>query len=107
MTKATKNNGTFEALNTREGMRYIATRGNVEIWVSPYECGYLASLYTYDHPQAHTEGKTAGMALHFLAKQTAATVWDDESFFNSELLPLLKDLNDFMNRPARETYNSR
>lgn len=107
--KATKNDGTFEALNTREGMRYIATRGNVEVWLSPYEYGYTASLYTYNRPQMHADGVSATWALQQLAKECKATAWVSEcdDFFAEVIFPLCKDLNDFMNRPARETYNSR
>lgn len=105
--KATKNNGTFEALNTREGIRYIATRGDVEVWVSPISDGYLASLFAYNRPAEHVEGETAKWALHQLAKACAVIVWDDETFFDAQLFPIMKDLNDFMKRPPRETYNSR
>ena len=105
--KAMKNSGTFEALNTREGIRYIATRNDIEIWVSPIDGGYLASLFAYNRLVEHVEGETAKWALHQLAKACAVTMWDDETFFDTQLFPTMKDLNDFMKRPPRETYNSR
>lgn len=112
--KATKNNGTFESINMVDGgTQWVATRGEYEILVNP-ACGgdwYLATLYfcdRYDNrPLTETEGKTAKWALHQLAKQCKITPWTDDEFFERDIFPLCKDLNDFMKRPPRETYNSR
>ena len=106
MTKATKNNGTFEALNTREGMRYSAKRGEVEIVATPCDGYYLATLWLYDRPKVDAEGHSAGHALGRLVKATAAISWTDEGVVD-EVTTLAKDLNQFIKRPARETYNNR
>lgn len=106
MTKAMKNNGTFEALNMREGVRYSAKRGEVEIVVSPCDDYYLATLWLYDRPKVDAEGHNASYALGRLVKATAAISWTDASVVD-EVVALAKDLNDFIKRPARETYNSR
>ena len=106
--KATKNNGTFEALNTTTGARWTATRGEIEVWVGTTECGdYLATLWADNRPMVHAEGTDAHWALKQLAKECEATNWDDADFFSRDVFPLCKDLNDFMKRPMRETYNSR
>ena len=106
MTKATKNNGTFENLNTREGARYSAKRGNVEIVATPCDNYYLATLWLYDRPMVSAEGYNATWSLGQLVKATKATAWTDENTIN-ETVTLAKDLYDFIKRPAREKYNNR
>lgn len=106
MTKATKNNGTFEALNTREGVRYSAKRENMEIVLAPCEEYYLATLWMYDRPKVHADGFTANHSIELLVKAVSAISWDDENVVN-ETTTLAKELYQFVKRPARETYNSR
>lgn len=110
--KATKNNGTFESINMVDGgTLWTATRGDYEVFVNP-ACGgdwYLATLYCYNRPMVEAEGESAKWALHQLAKECKATTWasEYEDFYGEVIFPLSKDLNDFMKRPPRETYNSR
>lgn len=108
--KATKNNGTFESINMVDGgTQWIATRGELELSVNP-ACGgdwYLATLWCSDYPMIEVEGSTAKWALQQLAKQCKVTPWTDDEFYERDIFPLCKDLNDFMKRPPRETYNSR
>ena len=106
MTKATKNNGTFEALNTREGVRYSAKRENVEIIATPCNGYYLATLWLYDRPMVDAEGHNATWAVSQLFKATKAIAWTEESVI-TDTETLAKDLYHFIKRPARETYNSR
>lgn len=106
MTKATKNNGTFEALNMREGVRYIAKRENMEITLAPCDGYYLATLWLFDRPMVHTEGHNANWSIAQLVKATKAIAWTEENVVD-EVQTLAKDLNAFVKRPARETYNSR
>lgn len=106
MTKATKNNGTFEALNMREGVRYSAKRDEVEIVLTPCDGYYLATLWLFDRPMVDAEGYSARWAVSQLAKATKAIAWTEENVVD-EVMALAKDLHAFIKRPARETYNSR
>ena len=106
MTKATKNNGTFEALNTREGIRYSAKRANMEIVLTPCENYYHGTVWMYDRPKVDAQGETATWTLSRLAKATNEIVWTDENT-SKEVFDLAKDLNAFIKRPKRETYNNR
>lgn len=106
MTKATKNNGTFEALNTREGVRYIAKRESMEITLAPCDGYYLATLWLFDRPTVHADGFNAAHSLELLVKAASAISWDNENVVN-EVMTLAKELYQFIKRPARETYNSR
>lgn len=106
MTKATKNNGTFEALNMREGVRYSAKRENMEIVATPCNGDYFATLWLFDRPMVDAEGHSAGWSIAQLAKATKAIAWTEENTAD-EVWTLAKDLCGFIKRPARETYNSR
>ena len=108
MLKATKNNETFEVLNTTTGTCWIATHDEIEVRINATECGhYLATLWIYDRPKIHVEGENAQWALTQLAKECKSIVWDDTDFYQCEVFPLCKNFNDFMKRPIRETYNIR
>ena len=106
MTKATKNNGTFEALNMREGVRYSAKRENMEIVLTPCDGYYLATLWLFNRPMVDAEGHNANWSLAQLVKATKATAWTEENTAD-KVMALAKDLNQFVKRPARETYNNR
>ena len=106
MTKATKNNGTFEALNMREGVRYSAERENMEIVLTPCDGYYLATLWLFNRPMVDAEGHNANWSLAQLVKTTKATAWTEKDTAD-RVQALAKDLNQFIKRPARETYNNR
>lgn len=106
MTKATKNNGTFEAINTREGLGYIATRNNYEIITTPCDDYYRATLWVYDRPMVSVEGYNANWSISQLAKTAQAIAWTEENA-SDDVFALAKDLYDFIKRPTREIYNSR
>lgn len=107
MTKATKNGATFETINLAEGKWYIARKGDYAIDL--YPCGdyYLATLCGFTRPLINAEGNTPKWALHQLTLAAKQTAWTEEGFFEEVFFPLAKDLNEWLKRPARETYNSR
>ena len=100
MSKATKNNGTFEALRTRDGMHYSANRERVRIDLAPADSFYHASLWYCDSLQADVIGFDAIHALGLLVGEMSGGA-------ANAIITLAKDLYQFINRPARETYNSR
>lgn len=106
MTKAMKNNGTFEALNTREGVRYSAKRESMEIILTPCDGYYLATLWCFDRPKVDAEGHNASWSIGQLVKATKAIAWTEEDTAD-RVQALAKDLHQFVKRPPRETYNNR
>lgn len=109
--KATKNSTKFEKFMTREGMYYVCSKGDYDITLSPYQINgetcYLGTLCGYARPLLSVEGTSAAYTLGRLVKLAKRTAWTDADFFGSVVFPMGKDLNDWVKRPDRETYNSR
>ena len=111
MAKATKNGAKFEKFMTREGMLYVCSKGDYDIELFPYqidgETYYLGTLCGYARPLLSIEGTSATYTLGRLVKLAKRTAWTDANFFDDVVFPMSKDLNDWVKRPDRETYNSR
>ena len=107
MTKAMKNGATFETYNNRDGKCYVAKHEELELWVEAANDEYLATLCNYGRVLLCVEGNSAKWALHQLMVAAKGTSWTDDQFFATEVFPLAKNLNEWMKRPERETYNMR
>lgn len=106
--KGHKGTANFETYTIRGNEWHIATCGNIEISVAQTDEGdYIATLRMYDRPMLSAMSDTAKCALKNLTIEARNTAWTDETFYNSQVFPLARDLNKWMKRDKRETYNDR
>ena len=100
---------------TKNGMKFTTNagfwsveNGLYEIVIGKCEDDFSASLW-FDGSRImlEAEGYSPSWALHQFTLAARDIPWTDESFFADTIFPMAKNLNDWMNRPTRETYNAR